>query len=329
MRRREFIAGLGGAVATCPLALAQQRPAMPVIGYISLFPEVSTGSQGAFLKGLREMGYIDGQNVSIAYRWTDGRNDPVTALPLAKDLVERRVSVILAGTVPIGIAAKAATQTIPIVVRAGTDPVAAGVVASLNRPGTNITGISTFSQDLGPKRLELLREFLPLGATVAVLLNRTNPTAIAESKEVEAAAPLLRLRLRLMTMNADNLSELDSAFESIAQTDVGGLLIINAPSFFVWRDHLAALAARKPMPAIFGDRVFTEAGGLMSYGTYIPEGFRQAGIYTGRILKGEKPADLPVQQSTKIELVINLKTAKALDITFPLTLLARAHEVIE
>ena len=178
IRRRELIAGLGSAAAW-PLATRAQQPAMPVIGHIGLFPDAVLTS-GAFLKGLREMGYIDGQNVSIAYRWTDGRNDPLTVLPLAKDLVERRVSVILAETVPVGIAAKAATQTIPIVVRAGTDPVAAGVVASLNRPGTNITGISTFSQDLGPKRLELLREFLPPGATVAVLLNRTNPIAIAE-----------------------------------------------------------------------------------------------------------------------------------------------------
>jgi putative ABC transport system substrate-binding protein len=304
---------------------------MPVIGYIGIFPDavLSDGTQGAFLKGLREMGYIDGQNVSIAYRWTDGRNDPLNVLPLAKELVERRMSVIFAATVPIGIAAKAATQTIPIVVRAGTDPVAAGLVASLNRPGANITAISTFSQDLGPKRLELLREFLPPDAAVGVLLNRTNPIAIAESKEVEAAAPLLRLQLRVMTMNADSLSELNSAFESIAQTDVSGLLIINAPSFFVWRDHLAALAARRPMPAIFGDRVFTKAGGLMSYGTDGPEGFRQGGIYTGRILKGEKPADLPVQRSSKVELVLNAKTAKALGITFPLTLLGRADEVLE
>jgi putative ABC transport system substrate-binding protein len=325
MRRRTFIAGLGGAV-TWPLAAPAQQPAMPVIGYIGLSPG---DSQGAFLKGLREMGYVDGQNVSITYRWTDGRNDPLPVLPLAKDLVERRVSVIFAATVPIGTAAKAATQTIPIVVRAGTDPVAAGLVASLNRPGTNITGISTFSQDLGPKRLELLREFMPPDATVAVLINRTNPIAMAESKEVEAAAPLLRLRLRAATMNADSLSELDSAFESIAQTDVSGLLVINAPSFFVWRDRLAALAARRPMPAIFGDRIFTQAGGLMSYGTDVLEGFRQAGVYTGRILKGEKPADLPIQRSTKVELVINLKTARALGITVPTALLVRADEVIE
>jgi putative tryptophan/tyrosine transport system substrate-binding protein len=324
MRRRDFIAGLGGAAAW-PLSARAQRPKMPVIGYIGIF----SNSADAFRKGLRETGYIEGQNVSIEYRWTQGRNDPLSALPLVKDLVDRGVSVIAAETLPLAVAAKDVTKTIPIVFRAGTDPVAAGLVASLNRPGANVTGISTFSQDLGPKRLELLREFLSPGDTVAVLVNQTNVVAIAEAKEVEAAAPLLRLRLRVVTMNSDSLRELDAAFESIAQMDVSGLLIINAPSFFVWRDHLAALAARRPLPAIFADRIFAEAGGLMSYGTDGPDGFRLAGVYVGRILKGEKPADLPVQLSTRVELVINMKTAKAFGLTFPLNLLGRADAVIE
>jgi putative ABC transport system substrate-binding protein len=237
------------------------------------------------------------------------------------------VSVIVAATVPLAIAVTKLTQTIPIVARAGTDPVAAGLVTSLNRPGANVTGISTFSQDLGPKRLGLLREFLPTGATVAVLVSRTNVVAAAEAKQVEAAARILGLRL--VTLNTSGMSEVDAAFASIAQRDVKGVLIINDPTFFRQADRLALLVARTGLPAIFADRSFAAAGGVMSYGTDIPNGFRLTGIYTGRILKGEKPADLPVQQATKLELVINLRTAKALGLTIPETLLATADEVIQ
>jgi len=328
MRRREFIVGLGGAAAW-PLVARAQQPAMPVVGFLT--PIVDSPALGrsliAFREGLRETGYVEGQNVSIEYRGTGGRNDPLTASPVAKELVDRRVSVIVATTVPLGIAAKNLTQTIPIVVRAGTDPVAAGLVASLSRPGANVTGISTFSQDLGPKRLELLREFLPKGANVAVLVSRTNVVAVAEAKEIEAAARNLGLRLVILTTSGMN--EVEAGFTSIAQRDIRGIFIINDPVFFRERDRLAALVARTGLPAIFNDRLFAEAGGLMSYGNDIANGFRLAGVYTGRILKGDKPADLPVQQSTKLELIINLKTAKALGLTIPETLLATADEVIQ
>jgi putative ABC transport system substrate-binding protein len=328
MRQREFITGLGSAAAWPVVARAQQA-AMPVIGYLGNFagPSAPDRGQAAFLKGLRETGYVDGQNLSIEYRWTGGPNDPLTALPFAKDLVDRRVSLIVAATVPLAVAVKNLTQTIPIVVRAGTDPVAAGLVASLSPPGANVTGISTFSQDLGPKRLELLREFLPKGANVAVLVSRTNVVAVAEAKEIEAAARILGLRLVILTTS--NMSEVEAGFTSIAQRDIRGIFIINDPEFFRERDRLAALVARTGLPAIFNDRLFAEAGGLMSYGNDIASGFHLTGIYTGRILKGEKPADLPVQQVTKIEMVINLKTAKALGLTIPETLLATADEVIQ
>jgi putative tryptophan/tyrosine transport system substrate-binding protein len=244
---------------------------------------------------------------------------------LAKDLVDRRVSIIVAATVPLATAVKNVTQTIPIVVRAGTDPVAAGLVASLNRPGGNVTGISTFSQDLGPKRLELLREFLPKGASVAMLFSRTNVVAVAEAKEVEAAAHLLGLRV--VTLITSGMSEVEAGFTS--QRGVNGISMVNDPVFFRERHRLAALVAGTGLPAIFNDRLFAEAGGLMSYGTDIANGFCLAGVYTGRILKGEKPANLPVQQATKLEMVINLKTAKALGLTIPETLLATADEVIQ
>jgi putative tryptophan/tyrosine transport system substrate-binding protein len=326
MRRREFIVLVGSAAAAWPFVARAQQRAIPVIGYLGAFGS-SDRLVPAFRKGLRETGYVEGQNVSIEYRSTEGRNDPMAALPFAKDLVDRRVSVIVAATVPLAKAAKSVTQTIPIVFRAGTDPVAAGLVANLNRPGANVTGISTFGQDLGPKRMELLREFLSPGAGVAVLVNQNNIVAAAEAKEVQAAAHLLGLHLT--TLNVSSLTEIDTAFEGIARQNVKGLLIINDLAFFVQRDHLAALAARTALPAVFADRIFAEAGGLMSYGTDVPDGFRLTGVYTGRILNGENPVNLPVQQSTKVELVINMKTAKALGLTIPRILLARADEVIE
>jgi putative tryptophan/tyrosine transport system substrate-binding protein len=327
MRRREFIAGLGGAVAWPMVARAQQS-SVPVIGHLAPF-ESSRANRllNDFRKGLSETGYVEGQNVSIEYRGTGGRNDPLTALPFAKELVDRRVSVIVATTVPLAIAVKNLTQAIPIVVRAGTDPVTAGLVTSLNRPGAKVTGISTFNRDLGPKRLELLRELLPTGATVAVLISRTNVVSAAEAKEVEAAARILGLRL--VALNASSMSEVEAGFMSIAQRDIKGVFIINDPLFIREADRLAAVVARTGLPAIFNDRAFVEAGGLMSYGTDVANGFRLVGVYTGRILRGEKPGDLPVQQAVKLEFVINGKTAKALGVTIPETLLATADQVIE
>jgi putative tryptophan/tyrosine transport system substrate-binding protein len=321
--RREFIAGLGAAA--WPVVARAQPSGVPVIGYLGVTSE--NASSVAFRKGLRESGYVEGENVSIEYRWSGLLNDAGTALPFAKDLVDRRVSVIVAATVPQAVAVKNLTQTIPIVFRAGTDPVAAGLVAGLNRPGANLTGISTFSQDLGPKRLELLREFLPTSANVAVLVSRTNVVALTEAKKVEAAARTLALRV--VTLNTNGMSDVEAALANIPQGSINGILIINDLAFFRQADRLSALVARMGLPAIFADRTFAEAGGLVSYGTDIPEGFRQVGIYTGRILKGEKPADLPVQQATKIELIINLRTAKALGLTIPETLLATADEVIQ
>jgi putative ABC transport system substrate-binding protein len=299
------------------------------LGTSELLSRVDPGSRFGLLfrQGLRETGYVEGQNVSIEYRSTEGRNDPMSALPFAKDLVARRVSVIVAGTMPLALAAKSVTQAIPIVFRAGTDPVAAGLVASLNRPGANITGSSTFGQDLGPKRLGLLREFLPPGAGVAMLVSQNSIVAAAEAKEVQAAA---RLRgVNLTTLNVSSVAEIESAFASIDRQKVKGLLIINDPIFIAQADDLAALAARTGLPAMFAARRFAEAGGLMSYTTDPSDGFRVTGVYTGRILNGEKPANLPVQQSTKVEFVINLKTAKALGLTVPPTLYALADEVIE
>jgi putative ABC transport system substrate-binding protein len=339
LRRREFIAALGGAAAW-PLAVSAQQPAIPVIGYLGNFG-LRDHNLPAFRGGLREMGYVEGQNVSIEYRSTEGLNDSMAALPFAKDLADRHVSVIVATTVPLAQAAKSVTQTIPIVFRAETDPVAARLVASLDRPGANVTGISTFRQYLARRldgspfplstvssfRLRLLRRFLPPGAGVAVLVSQTNTVATAEAKEVRAAAPLLGLHLS--TLNVSGPTEIDTAFESIARQNVKGLLIINDPAFFAQRDHFAALAARTALPAIFADRIFAEAGGLMSYGTDLTDGFRLTGVYTGRILKGAESANLPVQQSTKGELVINTKTAKALGLAVPPALLAIADELIE
>jgi putative ABC transport system substrate-binding protein len=329
--RREFITLLGGTAAAWSVAARAQQPAMPVIGYLGggssvLAPAARDRNLPAFYKGLREVGYIEGQNVAIEYRWTEGLNDRLPVL--AGDLVARRVTVITAtNSTAAVLAARAATQTIPIIFRIGSDPVAAGLVASLNRPGGNITGITTLGQELGPKRLQLLRELLPAGAAVVLLVNPTNATADVETKEIQAAAHLLDVRL--LILNVSSQIDIDAAFASLAQQTIGGLLTTADPLFFAQRDQLVALVARRAVPAIYSDRIFYEAGGLMSYGTDIPDAHRLAGTYTGRILKGEKPADLPVQQSTKIELAVNLKAAKASGIEIPTALLVRADEVIE
>jgi putative ABC transport system substrate-binding protein len=325
MRRREFIAGLGSAAAW-PLAVRAQQPAMPVVGFFRGAP--AAGSEhfvAAFRLGLKDAGYIDGQNVTIEYRWTDGQYDRLPTL--AADLVRRRVAVIAASGNAAALAAKAATTTIPIVFGAALDPVQAGLVASLNRPGGNVTGATNLAVELGPKRLELLHELVPTANVVAVLFNPSDPSSESQSRELQAAAHTVGLQLHILHANTER--DFDAVFANLAQLRVGGLLI-GADAFFNTRiEQLAALTTRYAVPAIYQLREFAAAGGLMSYGGGIAETHRQVGVYTGRILKGEKSADLPVQQITKIELVINLKTAKALGITFPETLLATADKVIE
>jgi putative ABC transport system substrate-binding protein len=324
IRRREFITLLGGAAAW-PLAARAQQAAMPVIGYLGGYAD-SNPFLGAFRNGLSETGHVEGKNVSIEYRWVAGQNDRLGTL--LRDLIERRVAVIAAITnTAAAIAAKAATQTIPIVFRNGSDPVANGLVAALNRPGANVTGITTLGNELGQKRLQMLREFLPAGVAVVLLVNPLNANAAAEMREIQAAANVLDVRL--LILNASSPNEIDAAFASIARQDISGLLTTSDPFFFAQRDRIVTHVARRAIPAIYSDRIFYEAGGLMSYGASVADGFRLAGTYVGRILKGEKASEMPVQQSTKIELAFSLKVAKALGITVPLALLTRADEVIE
>jgi putative tryptophan/tyrosine transport system substrate-binding protein len=305
---------------------------VPVIGYLGNYGLGSVGApvderaRAAVLKGLADTGFVEGRNVTIEYRWVGGQNDKLPAL--LRDLIERRVAVLATvGSTAISLAAKAATQTIPIVFRVGSGPVAVGLVPSLNMPGGNVTGTTTLGIGLGPKRLQLLRELLPTGATVALLTDPRNANAAAEAREIEAAAKALGVRL--LVLNASSPSELDAAFEGMAQQDVRGLLNAADPFIISQRDRIVALAARRAIPGVYSAPLFFEAGGLMFYGSSSFEEYRTVGIYVGRILKGEKPADLPVQQSTKVELAINLKVAKAAGITIPAALLVRADEVIE
>jgi putative tryptophan/tyrosine transport system substrate-binding protein len=325
MRRREFIAGLGGAAAW-PLAARAQQPAMPVIGFLSgQSAEHDYEYTVPFLQGLQETGYVVGQNAAIEYRWAEYHYNRLPAL--AADLVRRRVAVIVTINSTAAVPAKPATTTIPIVFVGGGDPVARGLVASLNRPGGNVTGFSTFTGELSPKRLQLLRELIPNAVRFGVLADSTNPNTPSNIADLQVAARTLRLQL--IVVNARTDSDLDTAFATLSQQRAGAVLV-GISNFFPRRmEQLAALAARHALPAIFPYRGFPLAGGLMSYGTNIGYAFHQVGVYTGRILKGEKPADLPVQQSTKFELVINLKTAKALGLTIPETLLATADEVIQ
>jgi putative tryptophan/tyrosine transport system substrate-binding protein len=282
--------------------------------------------RSAFLKGLAETGYVEGQNVAIEYRWVNGQNEELPAL--LRDLIERRVAVLVPmGGTTMALAAKAATQTIPIVFRIGSDPVGTGLVARLNRPGGNITGTTTLGVELGPKRLQLLRELLPTASTVALFSNPRNANAASEAREIDAAAKVLGVRL--LALNATNPSELDAAFEMIAQQDVSGLLNAADPFIISQRVRIVALASRRAIPGVYSDDTFFTVGGLMFYGSNPVEEFRTVGTYVGRILSGEKPGDLPVQQSTKVELAINLKVAKAMGITIPTALLVRADEVIE
>jgi len=323
MKRREFISLLGGVAAAWPLATRAQQPAMPVIGFLSSrSPGESAAVVAGFRQGLKEAGYSEGRNVHIAFRWAEGRYDRLSGL--AAELVEIQVAVILAaGGTQTGFAAKAATSTIPIV-NIGSDLERLGLVDSLNRPGGNVTGVSLLSGPLTPKRLELLRELVPAAAVIGVLVNPNTANAEIESREIQTAARTIGQQIRLLSATTER--DIHAAFASAAQHGIGAL-VIGADAFFDSRRDLAVeLAAQHAVPTIYG---FAAPGGLISYAASVPEGYRQAGIYVGRVLKGEKPADLPILQPTRFELVINMKTAKALGINVPPSLLARADEVIE
>jgi putative ABC transport system substrate-binding protein len=326
MRRREFIATLTGA-ALWPLYALAQQSAVPVIGFLSsASPKPYAGRVAGFRKGLSETGYTDGQNVAIQFCWAQGQYD---RLPLfAADLVRQNVAVIVSsGGDVAALAAKAATSSIPIVVVSGSDPVKAGLVASFNRPGGNITGASFVATELETKRLELIRDLVPTAAVIGILINPTNPAAESRSKDLQIAARTLDRDIHLV--NVSNEGDLEEAFATLTRQPAGALLVSIDSFFTSQRDRLVALAARYTLPTIYPWREFVEADGLMSYGPVINEVYRQAGIYTGRILKGEKPADLPFVRPTKFELVINLKTATALGLTIPPLVLGRADEIIE
>ena len=324
IRRREFITLLGG-VATWPIAARAQQPAMPVIGFLNTrAPGEDEYLLAAFRQGLAETGYVEGRNVTIEYRWAEGHNDRLPAL--AADLVRRRVTVISANS-QATVAAKAATTTIPIVFSTGADPVQTGFVVSLNRPGGNLTGVTSLDVELNRKRLELLHELLPKAGTLAALVNPTFPGSDMLSKDLEAAAKTLGLQLHIL--HASTERDINAVFATLARLQASGLVIGNDPFFNSRSEQLAVLALRYGVPAIFEFHAFTAAGGLVSYGGRITDLYRLLGVYTGRILRGEKPADLPVQQTTKVELIINLKTARTLGLEVPPALLARADEVIE
>jgi putative tryptophan/tyrosine transport system substrate-binding protein len=328
MRRRNFITLLGSAAAGWPMAGRAQQLALPAIGYLSSGSlETDAVRLAAFRQGLADTDYVEGRNVAIEYRGMQGHYDLLPAL--VADFVRRPVAVIVvSGSTPGALAAKGATSTIPIVFSIGVDPVQIGLVASFNRPGGNVTGISNLQNPLGAKRLELLRELVPGAAVVASLVNPSN-TVYTESEMSGLRSAADSLGLQLFVLNASSVAEVDAAFAALAQARLGALLISSESFFIDRREQIAALAARYAVPAMYPFREFAAAGGLMSYGSSTSEIYRQVGVYAGRILKSEKPGDLPVQQATKVELIINLKTAKTLGITVPITLLGRADEVIE
>jgi putative tryptophan/tyrosine transport system substrate-binding protein len=326
MQRREFITLLGGAAVAWPALARAQQPTMPVIGFLhagSREPYVFIVE--AFRKGLSETGYIDGQNVAIEYRWAENKDERLPAL--TAELVIRQPSVIVAGTTPAALAAKAATATIPIVFVIPNDPVKLGLVDSLNRPGGNATGVNRLSVEISPKLVELLHELVPTVAAIGLLLNPANSNAIQLTKNVEAAAA--RFGQKLVVVTTSNEGEIANAFATLVKQRVGAIVVVNDALFVSERSQLVALAARNAIPTVYPYREAVLAGGLASYGAEVADAYREAGIYAAKILMGAKPSELPVQQSTKVELVINLKTAKALGLNVPNTLIGRADEVIE
>jgi putative ABC transport system substrate-binding protein len=327
MRRRNFIKGVASSAATWPLVAHAQQVALPVIGFLgSDSPELYVARLRAFQRGLRDAGYIESENVAIEYRWANGDNNRLPAL--AAELVALRASVLVSSTTPAALALKAATTSIPIVFFIAGDPVALGLVGSLNRPSGNITGTTALTLEAGKKWLQLLQEAVPAATEFAILINPTSPNlAETQTKDLQAAARALNLQVHILKASTDR--DFEVAFARIAELRAGGLVISSDSFFFAHIERLAALAAQANVPAIFGFREFPAAGGLMSYGADLADQHRTIGGYVGRILKGEKPAELPVQQSIKVQLVLNLKTAKALGISLPLTLQASADEVIE
>jgi putative ABC transport system substrate-binding protein len=326
VRRRAFIAALGGAAAL-PFATQAQQPAMPVIGFLH------SGSRGSFTRplaafhqGLDEAGFVDGRTVAIDYRWAENHYDRLPAM--AADLVSRGVNVIATpGSTPATLAAKAASAEIPLVFLIGNDPVKLGLVASLNAPGGKVTGVSFLINALEAKKLEVMHQLVPAASTIGVLLNPKNPLVDTQLKDAQQAA--VALGIKVIPLNAGSEADIEAAFAALVEQRAGALLVTADPALTSWRDRMIALAARDAIPAIYHLREFTDAGGLISYGTSLSDGYRQVGLYVGRILKGTKPADLPVQQPTKFEMVINMKTAKALRLDVPARLLAIADEVIE
>jgi len=325
MRRREFIALLGGTAAW-PHAARAQQPLQSVIGYLnSATPKTFARLTAAFRQGLDEAGYVEGRNVAIEYRWAEGEYDRLPVL--AADLVKRKVAVLVATTTPASLAAKRATSTIPIVFAIGADPIAIGLVDSLSRPSGNITGVNNYLSDIGAKRLELLREFVPNVATIGILVNPNFPDAQSQSRDIQAAARIVGQQIHII--NAGSESELDAGLTVLPQLRAGGLIVTVDPFLNLHRDEIVTLVARHRIPAIYFEREFVLAGGLMSYAPNLADGYRQAGIYCGRILRGEKVADLPVLQPTKFEFVINRNTAAKMGLEIPPKLLALADDVIE
>jgi putative tryptophan/tyrosine transport system substrate-binding protein len=327
MRRRDFIIFLAGAMAAWPLAGRAQQKAKPVIGVLSAGPRLPFSPlMAAFLQGLSETGYVEGQNVTIEYRWAEGHYDRLPAL--AADLVGRKVDLIMASTPPSALAAKSATSTIPIVFRHGGDPVKDGLVTNLARPGGNLTGVSQLGDEgLTAKRLELLSELVPRAGVIALLVNPNSPAAGRVIQEVQQAARAKGVQLPILKAGTE--SEIDTAFASLVQLQAGALLVAADPFLSSRREQLVALASRHAVPSIYAWREFTASGGLISYGASLTAALHLLGTYAGKVLKGAQPAEMPVQQATKFELVINLKTAEALGLTVPQSLLARADEVIE